>query len=263
MPGTVRHGSGEPTADANDGTIYLATDGHNQIAQNSRWSPILAGPPAGCVVVEDFLQASSGTLPAPWGTQDTSAAGSPTLDYSDDAAGGQYVLKLAADNEVEAITLYFADQLVFDITKGLIFQARIKIDPDVTGAGGDLAAGDIIVCGLASARNATLDNIATHAWFRFEGANHNILVESDDGTTDDDDNDTGVDWVDATFVDLAIDCTNLSAIGFYVDGVRVAQTSAAAATGNVQPFIEVTKAAAANLDHRVTIDYIAVYQRQR
>lgn len=209
-----------------------------------------------CVLFEDFLEPSGTTLPAWLGTQDTSAAGSPTLDYVDDSHGGIFVLKLAADNEAEAITLYGGDNLTVDINNKPILEMRVKIDPDVTGAGGDLAAGDIIVMGLASARNATLDNVAEHAWFRFEGANHNILVESDDGTTDDNDNDTGVDWVDGTYLTLKVDCSDLTNVVFSIDGAKFGGYDISDATGNVQPFIEVTKAAAANFDHRVTIDYI-------
>lgn len=211
-----------------------------------------------CRVQEDFLLAASGSLPAPWGTQDTSAAGSPTLDYVNDADGGEYILKLAADNEVEKITLYFADQLVIDATKKPFIEFRLKVEADVTGAGGALAAGDIIVFGLASARNATYDDIAANAWFRFEGANNNILVETDDGATDDDDNDTTLDWVDGTYAIYGIDLYDLSAIKFYVNGVLAATLNASAMTGNLQPFIEVSKAAAANFDHRLTLDYVDV-----
>lgn len=207
---------------------------------------------------EDFLADAGATLPKPWGTQDTSAAGSPTLDYVADAAGGRYVLKLATDNEVEAITLYWADQLMIDITKKPVIEFRIKVESDVTGAGGLFAAGDKLVMGLASNRNATLDNVTTNAWFMFTGANHNIYVESDDGTTDTDDTDSGADWAENTFVTLRIDCTNLAAVKFYVDNVLKAQTAISAATGNVQPFFELTKAAAANKDHRLTIDYVTV-----
>lgn len=261
MAGTVTHGSGAPQQQPVDGTLYLRADGLPEFRVGSRWAAACLGPQAGVRVFEDFLLASGGSLPAPWGTQDTSAAGTPTLAYSDDAAGGQFVLKLAADNEAEAISLYFADQLVFDSTKKPVFKCRVKLEPDVTGAGGELGDGDAIVIGLASARNATLDNVAAHAWFRLQGSaspNKNILVESDDGTTDDDDNDTGSDWVANTWIELAIDMSDLAAIGFYIDGVKVAQLAASAMTGNLQPFVEVTKAAAANNDHRLTVDWIDV-----
>lgn len=261
MSGNINSQDGHPLAIPEDGTLILPGDGVPSVAHNGQVSAVQIGGQA-YRILEHFPLAAGGTLPAPWATQDTSSSGTPTLDYADDAAGGQYILKLAADNEAEAITLYHGDQLTFDSTKKVIFEARVKIEPDVTGAGGDLAAGDIIVMGLAAARDATLDDITKNVWFRFEGANHNILVESDDGSTDDDDNDTGSDWVDDTWMVLKIVIDDVSAIGFYVDGVRVAQLAAAALTGNLQPFIEVSKAAAANFDHRVTIDYIDVIQQE-
>lgn len=216
-------------------------------------------------VFEDFLLAAGGTLPTPWATQDTSAVGTPTLNYVSDAVGGQYKIALAVDNEVEAITIYHGDQRVFDITKGPVMEARIKIRRDVTGATGYTAAGDKIVIGLASDRNAILDDIAVNAWFLLTGAtNNNLYVETDDGTTDNDDNDSGVDQVENTWMTLTIDCSTLSNIRFLKDGVDVTPETMtlAAATGNVQPFIEVAKAASANRDHEVIVDWIRIYSKR-
>ena len=263
MAGSIHHGAGEPLKTPSDGDLFLSDDGASRLGQGGTWCPLEAGPGAGYRVAEDFAQASGGSLPAPWATQDTSAAGTPTLDFVDDAAGGRFQLHLATTNEAEAISIYHGDQLTFDITKGPIFKARLKLELDVTGGGGAMAAGDILVFGLASARNATLDNITTNAWFRMEGSSGRFLYEADDGTTDTDDQDTGVDGVDNAFVTVEIDCSDLSAVGFYIDGLRVGQASIPAATGNVQPFIELSKAAAANFDHRLTIDYIDVYQPSR
>lgn len=209
---------------------------------------------------EDFCARPGAALPTWLTTQDTSAAGAPTLDFAADAACGAYVLQLAADTEVEKITLYGGDNHLIDITKKPYFAARVKISPDVTGAGGTLAASDKIVIGLANDRNATLDSIAINAWFLLAGANLNIYVETDDGTTDTDDKDTGIDYVDGTYLTLEIDCSNLSDIRFLINGVDVTpQTmSLAAATGNVSPFIEVQKASAANKDHKVTIDWLVI-----
>jgi hypothetical protein len=224
-----------------------------------RWAPFVLGPMAGYRCFDDFDRAAGAALELPWGTHDASAAGAPTLDFVANADGGHYQLKLATTNEVETIGLYHLDQLMFDVAKNPIFVARLKIEPDVTGAGGQLAATDKIVIGLASAHNGTLDSIATNAWFLLTGGNRNIYVESDDGTTDDDDNDTGVDWASNSFIDFKIDMSNLGAVKFYVDEACVAILSMAAASGNVQPYITVQKAAAANFDHRVTVDFVDVH----
>lgn len=211
-------------------------------------------------LTEDFLGRPGQALPTWLTTQDTSAAGTPTFDYVADAAGGAWAMKADTTNEVENITLYQGDQLTWSLAKKPIFRARVKIEPDVTGGGGAFAAGDKLVIGLASDRNATLDSVTTNAWFRFEGANSNILVETDDGTTDTDDKDTGVDWTADTYVELEIDCTNPAAVRFRIDGVdrTPAFTFAVPSTGNLQVFAELQKAAAANKDHRITFDYLDV-----
>ena len=263
MAGTISSTTRFPVVDRPVGSIICRDDGLPLVSAPGPSSTpfhaaLQAGPVGGVRIFDDFLQDAGATLPAPLGKQDTSAAGTPTLDYSADAAGGAYVMKLDTTNEAEKITLYFADQLVIDITKKPLLQFRMKIEPDVTGAGGDLGASDIIVAGLASARNATLDSVTTNAWFRFEGANHNILWETDDGTTDDNDNDTGINWADNTYALYTIDASSLAAVRFFVNGVPCGVADMSAATGNLQFFIEVQKAAAANMDHRVTVDFFDV-----
>lgn len=251
---------------AKPGVIYHDTEGGPSWQRvedpvgTQRWRPIgLQGFPH---VFEHFLPDAGATLPAPWGKQDTSAAGAPVTDYVADADGGNYTLALAADNEVETLTLYHVDQLLFDITKRPVFGCRLKIAPDITGGGGLFAAGDKFVFGLASARNATLDSIVTNAWFMATGANLNIYVESDDGTTDTDDTDTAVDYVADTFIEVWIDIEATAPTArFCINDSQVKKTSIAAATGNVQPYLEIQKAAAANKDHKVTVDWICTFSR--
>lgn len=245
----------------------LALSGGAQLSRTSQEVDKLTGPvldwagvsAADVVTVrEDFTAAAGVTLPAPWGKQDTSAAGAPTSDYVNDAADGVYRLKFASTDEVETLTLYWADQLMIPSTKRIRFTARIKID---TTAAGGLSADDRIVIGVASARNATLDSIVDHAWFRMEGANQNILCETDDGTTDNNDNDTGADWVEATYVTLTIDIDKQADVRFLVDGVDVTpetMNTSAAVTGDVlQPYIEIQKDGGTET-HQLDIDYVEV-----
>lgn len=188
--------------------------------------------------------------------------GTPTgLAFVSNARGGQISLILATTNEAELTGVNWADNLTVDAFRGPIMEFRMSITPDVTGAGGLFAAGDILVAGLASAHNATADSIVTNAWFRFEGANLNITCETDDGTTDSDDQDTLVDYVSGTFLTLKIDMTTLSAVKFYVNGVLKKTLSMAAivATGTgLQPYFALRKAAAANFDHKVLVDYVDI-----
>lgn len=216
---------------------------------------------------EDFFADAGATLPVPLGKLDTSAAGSPVTDYVADAVDGRYTLALAADNELEHLTLHFGDQLVISPTKKPKLKVRLKIKSDVTGASALFAAGDIFICGFASAHNATYDSVASSAWFRIEGANHDIRMESDDGTTDTDDKDTTINFAEDTFFTLEIDMSSLTDVKFYVDGAlctnggKTTQTMAVGAlagTDLLQPYIVIKKAAAANFDHKVTVDYIEV-----
>ena len=210
----------------------------------------------------DFEAIAGNELPEWLGTADTSAAGTPTMDFVANADGGVWAMKFDTTNEVETITLYSGDHLTIDAAKTPIVEFRIKIEPDVTGAGGAFAAGDKFVVGLATARNATLDSVTAMAWFRMEGANANILVETDDGTTDTDDKDTTIDWVANTYILGRIDLSNLSDVRFYLDDVDVTPTtmSLAALTGttNFQFFMEGQKAAATNKDHRFSIDFLDI-----
>lgn len=210
----------------------------------------------GHVIEQDFFLDASATLPLPWGKQDTSAAGAPTIDFVADAAGGEYVLQHANTSEAEAIGINFADQLVFDITKKPVFFARLKIDGTAAAV---MPAGSRLVAGLASARNATLDSVTTNAWFRVEGAGAGraILAEADDGTTDSDDQSTGVSYVEGTYLDLVIDCISLAAVKFVINGVLVKTLAISAATGNVQPFIELQKDSGTGTI-KVTIDKVRV-----
>jgi len=203
-----------------------------------------------CEIFEDFFADAGATLPTPWGTVDVSSAGSPTIDYVADSANGSFGLTHDTQDELQSMTLSFADQLVVDIAQGPVFEAKVTLTTALT-------ADQRVVVGLASARNATLDSIATNAWFRMEGANLDILWETDDGTTNDDDNNTGSDWVSGTAMVLRIDCRNLAQIVFYIDGVAVAAGAMAAATGNLQPYIEIQKDAGADANS-LAIDYVSV-----
>ena len=208
-----------------------------------------------CLVDEDFQADAGATLPKPWGTQDTSAAGAPTLNYVADAAGGIFRLATSVTDELQTLTLYWADQLTIDVTKAPIMEARIRMNFE----GATFSADQRFVVGLASARNATLDSVVTHAWFRVEGANLNILKETDDGTTDTDDTDTTIDIVDNTWTRLRIDMTTLAAVAFSVDGVAAggAAMSIPLASGNLQPFIEQQKDAGAEVE-TLDIDYVLI-----
>lgn len=205
---------------------------------------------------EDFVQDAGVTLPTPWGTQDTSAAGAPTLDYVAGAAGGIYTLKHAATSEVENITLYHADKKYWNTAKGVIFEARFKIDGTAAAV---FPTNTQLVVGISGNRNATLSSNALAAWFRVVGAGAGRVIsyESNDGTTHVAAASTGVSYVEATYLKVRIDATALTAVKFYINDLLVGTTAWGAATGNVQPYVELQKGADTGTA-AVSIDWIKI-----
>lgn len=176
-----------------------------------------------------------------WTIYDDSSSGTPTyLNITED--GGAAKLTIASTDEAEIVTLYHNDVLVYDVRqlKHVWWIAKVaNIDAKTT-----------LVMGVGSARNDTADSVATNAWFRMQGSvsTSNLLVETDDGTTDKDDIATGK-TLSSTYKKLLIDFSyGLADVRFYCDGDRVAagtlfDMSALTAGLNVQPFVQVQKAA--------------------
>lgn len=169
-----------------------------------------------CEVFEDFLGA--GDLPktgdtvvnasSPWFIKDTSAAGAPTIGLSADAANGQLGVAFASTNEVEAVTLYWNDEQNISTSAEPVMIIRAQIDTLFSGA----TVG--FVAGFASAQNDTVDSVAQNAWVKVEGANLNLLLESDDATTDTDDKDSGVDLVAGTMYEFKVSMSALDGASY-------------------------------------------------
>lgn len=205
----------------------------------------------------DLLQAASGTLVAPL---TKAVQGSATGDFLNDAAGGVYSLATAAVSEAEAAQLTFGDQNVINPAFAPVFEARVRVN--IPGA--TISADERWVVGLCSdhtTAQASLDNTVSNLWFRGEGANLNIYTESDDGTTDTDDTDTTVDYVDNTWMVFKIDCTDRSAILFYIDGVLVATKSAPllSASTMLQPIFCYQRDAGTEIN-LLEVDWFRIYQ---
>lgn len=192
---------------------------------------------------EEFVGPAGSTLPSWLSTQDTSAAGTPTLDYVADASNGAFQLLHDAQDELQKITLYGGDSIHIPVGKNPFLECRIKINM----AGATMSADQRFVCGLASARNATLDSIVTHAWVRMEGADLTLFTEADDGTTDTDDQDSTLAFVDNTWHWFLFDLDDLAAVKVWADldgGGYVqcgAPLSIPVATGNLQFFMELQR----------------------
>jgi len=187
-----------------------------------------------------------------WKITDTSSAGTPTYASVSPSATGEVALTFDSTNEIQNVCLDFGDKLCFDIDN---IQRAVFIVKTVA----TLSSATTLAFGLQSARNDDTDATTNNAQFKLAGSNA-VVCESDDGTTDLDDKASGVSLV-ATYKEFVIDFTGgKSDVKFYIDGARVASTttfSMAAATGSLQPFVQIQKTASTNVNS-VTIDYVAV-----
>lgn len=128
-----------------------------------------------------LIAATASGTGTPFVKADTSASGAPTLVGLD---GGGIRMLLDNTNEVQNLCLYFGDKLSFDIDD--IVRAWF-----IVATAAALNAAESIAFGLASARNDAIDSIAANAHFRCIG-DQNVVVETDDGTNDNDDVATGL-----------------------------------------------------------------------
>lgn len=211
-----------------------------------------------CEFFDDFFGDIGQTLPNPWKYAETSTSTNAAGDYVN-AADGRYALTHSADSEQQIMRLDWGDNLLINTSK----KPRLEIRAKINFAGATFSADQRAVFGFASAWNATLDNIATNAWFRVEGASLNLYAETDDGTTDRDDQDTGDDIVDDTFITLGIEFPTPTLARFFVNGTQTHELAMAALAANtmVQPVIAMQRDAGTEAEV-LTIDYVhATWER--
>lgn len=175
-----------------------------------------------------------------WTIKDTSSSGTPTYLTTGENGGA---MELTFDNQSEAqiVTMYQNDILQLDLAdlQHIWWIVKIAAFDSVTD----------LVIGVAAAQNDTEDSVATNAWFKLDGSvsTSNIVVETDDGTNDNDDVATGTTLA-AVYKKFEIDFTRgLSDVRFFVDKARVASgttfdMSDLTAGLNVQPFVQMQKA---------------------
>ena len=194
-----------------------------------------------------------------WKVTDSSANGTPTYASVSPSATGEVALTLEATSEVQNVCLDFGDKLCFDIDNLERIEMRVKVSGAVT-------SGTTLAFGLQSARNDDTDSTTNNAQFKMVGATSTtlVVVETDDGTTDNDDVATNK-TLSTTYKKFVIDFNGgKSNVKFYIDGDRVAAAttfSMAAATSSLQPFVQIQKGANTNTN-AVTIDYVKVVCRR-
>lgn len=221
---------------------------------------------------DDFLGAGTfGTSASendPWLVDDTSAAGTPTYERVDhgesagDYAPGVAKLQFASNSEVENLCLHFGDKLCFDIDKIKGFECRVRQGQATKDAATTLALG------LAGDRNDDIDTMAIGALFRLSSgsADNSVVVESDDGTNNNDDKSTG-QTLSNSWKRFKIDFSNgKSDVRFFMEDDNGSLVRVAASTtfdmsnhsGGLQPIFQLQKTADANTDS-VEIDYVKVW----
>jgi len=199
---------------------------------------------------------------APWTTVVTDMNLAPLLVANE--PNGVVQITLDVDDITQQGVIYWGDQLSLDISKGLIFEFRATFNVLALTGTETVQA----VMGVASATGATLDNIATNAWFKVESAANTVLLyESDDGDDDDNDNAAGITLVADTYHIFRIDFTDVTNVRFYVDGALVGTTSMAtlsAAEAKVQPYfcMSKTKSAANTGTGTIYLDYVKIWQNR-
>lgn len=192
-----------------------------------------------------------------WSFAETSAAGAMVTGMVDGASeNGEY--SVAFDNTVEVQNgcLYNGDILQHPIGRINRVLMRLKLNVATLDSATSLA------WGITSDRNAAIDSIAAAILFRCIGSNA-IVVESDDGTHDVDDEPTGRLMSNA-YHDFVISLANLKDVKFSIDGQAVAPKKVfdmSGYTGAFQPFVQLQKTADSNVDG-FTIDYFKIEGRR-
>lgn len=190
-----------------------------------------------------------------WDIADTSTSGTPT--YTVGGINGEATLAFDNESEIQNVCLFMSDVLNFDIDTVQRIELRVKQGQATIDSASSLAFG------LASARNDAIDSIAAHASFRLIGSNA-VVVETDDGTNDNDDVATGQSLTNA-YKRFVIDFTGgKSDVKFYIDGNRVASATTfdmSNYSAGFQPYVQLQKTADTNTDS-VVIDYIKIVSKR-
>lgn len=183
-------------------------------------------------------------------------AAPPTVAKVADAAGGLVQCALTADSQAQTASLYMGDQRNFDVSKGLIFEARIKVSVTPT----DVAEA---VWGIM-ADTGVPDTVAYSAFFTADGST-SVYCETDDNATDTS-ADSGITAGTTDWRIYRIDCTDVTDIKFYIDGAQVASSTtfpyaATGANAILQPWIGLYKASGTGVG-TIQCDYVRIMQNR-
>lgn len=214
---------------------------------------------------DDFLGAGSLVVPAAgsaesgvdWVKKIVGAA-PPTVAGVASAAGGQIACTLTNASQKQDALLYFGDQKGFDVTKGLVFEARIKLSvlPSATGVQA--------VWGLASDWIDGPDNNTCYLQMGASGSGA-VSVRSFDGATTISAA-SGVTLTTADWIICRIDATDITNVQMYINGAGVTTAGQInfAATGTLavlQPYFGVYKPSGTGVG-TLLVDYVKIWSNR-
>lgn len=202
------------------------------------------------VLDEDFVgpsHAASGGIPTtatvgyPWIQKTVKTGGSPTVAAVSNYPGGNVRCALDATSEKQEATLYAADVLNWDVTKSLVWEARIANHVLPTGV-------VEMVFGLQTAWIDGPDNASEYVRFQ-QSASGAINIQAKDGVI------AAQTFAASAFSGMVvdafhifrIDCTSPTNIRFFIDGLEIntpgqVTFSGTGASAILQPYVSVYKA---------------------
>ena len=191
-----------------------------------------------------------------WLIADTSSSGTPTYVPVDGSLNGAIAIDFDNTSEIQNVCLYHADELWIDIDEVREVIWRVKMNQAALDSTSQLAFG------VTSDRNAAIDSIADAALFRVIGADDTtaVVVETDDGTTNNDDVATGQTLINVEKEFVISFAAGKSDVRFFINGQPVATGTTfdmSAYSGALQPFLQLQKTADTNTDG-VTVSYVEV-----
>lgn len=168
----------------------------------------------------------------------TLTAGDPRVTQ----VGGGMRFVLDATNEAQMISALSHKAVSLD--SDWIFLAEVVLDA-AAGSGTDISIG------VADGSHASdFQSVATLCTIHIDGASQDILVQSDDGTTDVAPIDSNLNWVASTPFALAIDGRDPADIKVYVNGIRETATGTtlalAAAASGLKACVHIEKSSSTN-----------------
>lgn len=212
---------------------------------------------------DDFVGAGAAVVPASaesgvfW-LKKIVGAGPPTVAAVANQAGGVVACALTATSEKQDAALYAGDVLNFDMTKGLVWEARIKLSVLPS------AAASQMVIGLSSAWIDGPDNASYYVEFGAAGSGA-IVVRKKDGvaTTS---TASGTTLTNSDWAILRIDASDVTAVRFYINGVETSGSpvsfGATGANAILQPYAAMYKASGTSVG-TLQIDYVKIWTNRQ